>query len=83
MYYSNGDMDPVRVCVNSPDFRRFTKEWIDAMVEACDDMDSPKIAELIALVKDENLTEEDRKKLQQIIEYAEEYDFDEIIVMIQ
>ena len=46
-------------------------------------MDSPKIAELIALVKDENLTEEDRKKLQQIIEYAEEYDFDEIIVMIQ
>ena len=31
MYYSNGDMDPVRVCVNSPDFRRFTKEWIDTV----------------------------------------------------
>lgn len=31
MYYSNGDMDPVRVCLNSPDFRRFTKEWIDTV----------------------------------------------------
>ncbi len=31
IYYSNGDMDPVRACLNSPDFRRFTHEWIDAV----------------------------------------------------
>ena len=31
MYLSNGDMDPVRACLNSPDFRRFTREWIDAV----------------------------------------------------
>ncbi len=31
MYLSNGEMDPVRACVNSPDFRRFTKEWIDTV----------------------------------------------------
>jgi len=31
IYLSNGEMDPVRACVNSPDFRRFTKEWIDAV----------------------------------------------------
>ena len=31
MYLSNGDMDPVRACLNSPDFRRFTKEWIDTV----------------------------------------------------
>ncbi len=31
MYLSNGDMDPVHACVNSPDFRRFTREWIDAV----------------------------------------------------
>ena len=31
IYLSNGDMDPVRACVNSPDFRKFTKEWIDAV----------------------------------------------------
>lgn len=33
MRYSNGDMDPVRVCLNSPDFHRFTKEWIDTVYE--------------------------------------------------
>ena len=32
MYYSNGDMVPVYACLNSPDFRRFVKEWIDAVV---------------------------------------------------
>ena len=31
MYLSNGDMEPVRACLNSPDFRRFTKEWIDTV----------------------------------------------------
>lgn len=29
--YSNGDMDPVRVCLNSPAFRAFSREWIDAV----------------------------------------------------
>ena len=30
--YSNGDMDPVRACLNSPEFRAFTRDWIDAVV---------------------------------------------------
>jgi len=29
--YSNGEMDPVRTCWRSPDFRRFTHEWIDTV----------------------------------------------------
>ena len=32
--YSDGTMDRVYVCLNSPAFRKFTKEWIDA-VEYC------------------------------------------------
>lgn len=31
MYLSNGEMDPVRACLNSPDFRKFTKDWIDTV----------------------------------------------------
>lgn len=31
--YSDGSMDPVRVCLNSPDFRKFTIEWIDKVKE--------------------------------------------------
>lgn len=31
--YSNGDMDPVRACLNSIEFRRFTKDWVDAVIE--------------------------------------------------
>ncbi|MCQ6562650.1 hypothetical protein [Paenibacillus mendelii] len=29
--YSDGTVDPVRVCLNSPDFRKFTREWIDVV----------------------------------------------------
>ncbi|MBP1991069.1 hypothetical protein [Paenibacillus eucommiae] len=31
--YSDGTVDPVRSCLNSPDFRKFTREWIDAVKE--------------------------------------------------
>ena len=31
MRYSDGEIAPARACLNSPDFRRFTKEWIDAV----------------------------------------------------
>ena len=34
IYYSNGDMAPVNACLNSPDFRQFVKNWIDAVAEA-------------------------------------------------
>ena len=33
MYYSNGEMVPIHACLNSPDFRRFTREWIDAVYD--------------------------------------------------
>ncbi|MEA4889546.1 MAG: hypothetical protein VB070_08815 [Clostridiaceae bacterium] len=32
--YSDGSVDPTRVCLNSPEFRSFTKEWIDVVEEA-------------------------------------------------
>lgn len=31
MYFSNGEMVGVCPCLNSPDYRRFTKEWIDTV----------------------------------------------------
>ena len=33
MYYSSGEMVPTHACLNSPDFRRFMHEWIDAVYE--------------------------------------------------
>lgn len=33
MYYSNGEMNPVCACLNSPEFRRFVKNWIETVAE--------------------------------------------------
>ena len=32
-YYSNGEMNPSQACLNSPDFRNFTKRWLDTVKE--------------------------------------------------
>ena len=57
------------------------QEWIKAMVDACDNMDSQSIAELIETLKDKTYNEVDSKTIQQIIEYASQYDYDEIIAL--
>ena len=31
--YNTGEMDPVRACLNSQDFRKFTKDWVDLVEE--------------------------------------------------
>ena len=31
--YNDGRMDPVRACLNSPDYRAFTKSWIELVAE--------------------------------------------------
>lgn len=31
--YNTGEMDPVRACLNSPDFRKFTRDWVDLVEE--------------------------------------------------
>ena len=33
-YYANGEMAPVHVCYNAPEFVQFTKDWIDTVGEA-------------------------------------------------
>ena len=33
MYYSNGDMIPTYACLNSPEFRKFVKDWVNTVAE--------------------------------------------------
>lgn len=33
MIYSNGEMHPFQVCLNHPEYRKFTKEWLDSVSE--------------------------------------------------
>ena len=33
LYFSNGEMSPDTACLNSPDFREFTKQWLEAVAE--------------------------------------------------
>lgn len=33
MYYSNGEMAPIHACLNSPEFRKFVKDWIEVVAD--------------------------------------------------
>ncbi len=33
MIYSNGDMDPYKVCLNNPEFRKFVHDWIETVAD--------------------------------------------------
>ncbi|MBQ4529312.1 MAG: response regulator [Lachnospiraceae bacterium] len=70
---------------NVTDFvqHRLDTEWMKAMVDACEDMDSQSIAKLIETLKDKKFNEDDSKKIKQMIEYANQYDYDEIIAVLQ
>lgn len=69
----------------STDFLQHTldQEWIKAMVDACDDMDSQRISKLMEALKGKQFNESDSKKIQQMKEYANQYDYDEIIAILQ
>ena len=69
----------------STDFLQHTldQEWIKAMVDACDDMDSQRISKLMEALKGKHFNEADSKKIQQMKEYANQYDYDEIIAVLQ
>lgn len=59
------------------------KKWISKMVVACEDMDSQSVANLIAQVKDKKFSETDSNTIKKIVEYAKQYDYDEIIDVLQ
>lgn len=64
-------------------FDLFSQNWIDAMVNACDDMDSEEIRKLIDEFKKEHSGNKNNRVLADIEAYAKQYEFDEIVDLLQ
>ena len=61
----------------------FSKQWMQEVMNACEDMDLESITKLLDRAEDEKLSEENLILKEQIMEYATEYEFDEIIALLQ
>lgn len=61
----------------------FDHEWIEQMIGACEDMDSQLLGELVKKMTESNADKQVAKILSDISEYADQYEFDEIIDMLQ
>ena len=76
---TNSDLLPQDIDIREA----FEHEWIEQMIEACEDMDSQLLGELVERVAESNSDKQIAKILSDISEYANQYEFDEIIDMLQ
>ena len=76
-YFSSGDMgdDDTEVSV-------LEEQWLRDFSQACDDIDSSRIAELLSLISGKRYGDEDDKLLKQIQRYINQYDYDEVVTLL-
>ena len=53
------------------------REWLEAVVEACDDMDAAKASGLLEELQGKRFSEEEKGLLRKIKRYVERYDYEE------
>lgn len=75
---TNDDFDEMEEGLNA-----FTDEWKSKIITACEEMDSTTLWEIMEDMKKEKLSKAERKLLNEFAEYANQYDFDEIINKLQ
>ncbi|MBQ4283839.1 MAG: response regulator [Lachnospira sp.] len=59
------------------------ESWLSDMMTACEDMDSSRAEELLENVKAKHFSKEEKELVSQINAYVEQYDYDEVVALIQ
>lgn len=58
------------------------RKWLSDISEACNDMDSNRVSQLMKLVKGKVFNESDKKLIKQIEKSIEQYDYDEVVTLV-
>ena len=59
------------------------EEWLHSISMACEDMDSSRASELLDVIQGKRFLEEEERIVKQIREYVEQYDYDEVVSLLQ
>ena len=59
------------------------KKWLSDVYQACEDMDSSGAMDLLKEIQGMQFDEQEDRLVKQIIEYVEQYDYDEVISLLQ
>jgi len=65
------------------DVRTIDEQWLNDICSACEDMDSARAEELLRQIKGERYSEADERLIRKIDEYVNQYEYDEVISLIQ
>ena len=69
--------------VNENEISVLDKQWLCDVSTACEDMDSYKANELLQVIKGKKYCEAEKKLVKQIERYIEQYDYDEVVALLQ
>ena len=58
-------------------------QWLHEVSRACEDMDSNRVSELLLKVKGQRFDKTESELVAQIVSYAEQYDYDEIVMLLR
>jgi len=58
------------------------KTWLEAMRQACEEMDSATAEALLEQIKQKRFTEQENELVKQIGEYVNQFDYDEVIALL-
>ena len=64
-------------------FGTLDQEWVTAIRDACEDMDSVKAAELIANIQGKRYSDKEEELVKKIEAYVDQYDYDEVVSLLQ
>ncbi len=58
-------------------------DWVYEMIQACDDMDSAKVSELILQVSAKRYSKEEKELITRVGEFIDQYDYDEAVELLK
>jgi len=64
-------------------FGTLDQEWVTAIRDACEDMDSVKATELIANIQGKRYSDKEEELVKKIEAYVDQYDYDEVVSLLQ
>ena len=78
-----GDEDENKKMLEDVEFSKLDEEWLDAVCQACEDMDSSRAEELFEEIDGKRFSDDEEALISRIKECVGQYDYDEVIALLK
>ena len=77
------DEDENKKMLEDVEFSRLDEEWLEAVCQACEDMDSSRAEELFEEIDGKRFSDDEEALISRIKECVGQYDYDEVVALLK